>query len=446
MAQITNEHEGTFGLATCVTLIVGGMIGSAIFSLSGMTVYGAGPAAIVSWVIAAAIMLSYGLIVAELSEFFPKSGGVFVFPSKALGKSETTGKLWGWISTWGYFNANIVAIAFGAIYVAQYLGVGFQGFAGLQIPLAIAAILFCFVLNAVRFSITGRVNTVLVCGLAAPLLTFIIIAFTSGQWDTALLTPFFSQGAGGRTGFLSVVPVAMVAYGSIVSIAFMVSEVKNPARNVPRSIFIAMTIVVCLYVLVILATVGLVSTQFLEENPGMRFIPLYAEAFTKLSGIPWLVNVISVSAVLALLTTILVVMALTSRAIHAAAESGIIPKVFASNAKNGSPIAATALVALVSAVISCFTDFTEMIVKFAALFAAITMSINCVSLLAARSKFTHAPGDFRAPFGAVLPIVTLAVIIACYSFDIMAGGWVIWVYTAAWYALGLLIFAEHKLR
>jgi amino acid transporter len=55
MAQITNQHEGTLGLATCVMIIVGGMIGSAIFSLSGMTIYGAGPAAIVSWIIAAAI-------------------------------------------------------------------------------------------------------------------------------------------------------------------------------------------------------------------------------------------------------------------------------------------------------------------------------------------------------------------------------------------------------
>jgi amino acid transporter len=300
------------------------------------------------------------------------------------------------------------------------------------------------VLNSVRFSLTGKVNTVLVCALAATLLAFIIIAFTSGQWDSGLLTPFFSQGASGPTGFLSVVPVAMVAYGSIVSIAFMVSEVKNPARNVPRSILIAMAIVVCLYVLVILATVGLVSAQFLEDNPGMRFIPLYAAAFTKLAGIPWLVKVISVSAVLALLTTILVVMALTSRAIHAAAGSGIIPRVFATNAKNGSPIAATALVAALSAVVSCFPQFTATIVNFGALFAAITMSINCVSLLTARSKFTHAPGDFRAPFGAVLPVVTLAVIIACYVSDILGGGWVIWAYTAGWYALGLAIFAVRK--
>jgi amino acid transporter len=109
-------------------------------------------------------------------------------------------------------------------------------------------------------------------------------------------------------------------------------------------------------------------------------------------------------------------------------------------------IAATALVALLGAVVSCFTDFTQTIVNFGALFAAITMSINCVSLLVARKKFTHAPGDFRAPFGTVLPVVTLAVMLACYISDILGGGWVIWVYTAAWYAVGLLIFVERERR
>ena len=118
-----SNQGGSIGLIACVTMIAGGMIGSAIFSLSGLTIFLAGPAAILSWIIAAVIMLIYGLVVAELSTIFPKSGGVFVFPSKALGKTEKTGKLWGWISTWGYINANIVAIAFAAIYVATYLNV-----------------------------------------------------------------------------------------------------------------------------------------------------------------------------------------------------------------------------------------------------------------------------------------------------------------------------------
>ena len=76
------NNGGSLGLGACIAMLVGGMIGSAIFSLSGLTMYTAGPAAIVSWIIAAAVMLIYGLIVSELSTIFPHSGGDLFFQLK----------------------------------------------------------------------------------------------------------------------------------------------------------------------------------------------------------------------------------------------------------------------------------------------------------------------------------------------------------------------------
>ena len=105
--------------------------------------------------------------------------------------------------------------------------------------------------------------------------------------------------------------------------AFMVSEVKNPNKNAPKSILIALILVVSLYVGIILATVGMVSAEYLMENPGMQFIPLYAAAFTKLASIPWISKVISIAALFALLTTMLTVTSLTSRAVQATAEKGL---------------------------------------------------------------------------------------------------------------------------
>lgn len=439
-----NNQGGSLGLVACVTMITGGMIGSAIFSLSGLTVYQAGPSAILSWVIAASIMLIYGLVVAELSTIFPKSGGVFVFPSKALGKSEKTGRLWGWISTWGYINANIVAIAFAAIYVGTYLGVGFPVFADKQVLLALIAIGFCFMLNTLKFAVAGKMNNILVGGLIVTMLIFICVGIFGGSWDSSLLTPFFSQGIAGNAGFLRMVPTAMVGYGSIVAIAFMVSEVKNPNKNVPKSILIAMCIVVSLYALIILTTVGLITAGFLDENPGMRFIPLYAASFTKLTAYPWIAKVISVAAVLALLTTMLVVIALTSRAIQATAQSGLLPKKLAENGKTGTPLNATILVAVLGAIVSCFPDLTAEIVNLGALFAALTISINCVSLIAARKKNDYVPGNFKAPGGNVLPILVLVALIACYIPDIIGGGWKLWGYTILWYVIGLCIYAYYS--
>lgn len=435
-----NSQGGSLGLWTCVAMIAGGMIGSAIFSLSGLTIFQAGPSAILTWIIAAVIMLCYGLICAELSTRFPKSGGVFVFPVKSLGKSEKEGQFWGWISTWGYINANIVAIAFAAIYVGTYLSVGFPMFANMQVPLAIISVIIILALNSIKFSLAGKVNNLLVIGLAVSMIIYVIVSFTSGAWDSSMMTPFFTQGAGGSTGFLAVVPTAMVAYGSIVAMAFMVSEVKDPNRNVPKSILIAMIVVVVLYLGIIAATVGMVSAQFLTENPGMQFIPLYAAAFTKLTAYPWISKVISIAAVLALFTTMLTVMSLTSRAVQASAANGIMPKKLGENNKAGVPVYASILITVPCVVISCFPQLTSTIVSFAALFASVTISINIVSLLVARKKFELPEGAFRAPGGSVLPIVALVLIIVCYIPDIIGGGWMIWAYTIVWYIVGIIFY------
>ena len=435
-----NNSGGSLGLVTCVTMLAGGMIGSAIFSLSGLTIYKAGPAALITWVIAAVIMLGYGLIVAELSTIFPKSGGVFVFPRKTFSKNERTGKLLGWISVWGYINANVIAIAFAAIYVGTYLGAGFPMFANKQIPLAIGSVAIILILNCVKFSLAGKANTAMVLVLAVTMLIYAGVGLTSDAWDGSTLVPFFTQGVSGSGGFLASVPTAMVAYGSIVAMAFMVSEVRNPNKTVPQSILIAMLVVVCLFLSVLLSTVGLVSSGFLEENPGMSYIPLYAAAFTKLAHLTWLPKVISIAATLALFTTMLVVMALTSRAIQAAAQDGILPAKLGENSSAGVPAYAAILVAFASAAISCFPEQTETIVGFAALFASVTISINCISLIVARKTHERQPGEFRAPGGNALPVIALALIILCYIPDIIAGGWMIWAFTIVWYIVGIIIF------
>jgi amino acid transporter len=273
---------------------------------------------------------------------------------------------------------------------------------------------------------------------------FLITAFTSGAWDSSLFTPFFSQGAGGAGGFLQATPVAMVAYGTIVAAAFIVSEVKNPQRNIPASMLIALGIVMTLYILVIIATVGLVSAAFLEENPGMRYIPLYAACFTKLGAFPWLAKVVSVSAVLALLTTALVVMALTTRAVRAVSEAGLLPAWLSKSAKSGSPIPATILTAALSGIVACFPQFTNLIVNYGALFATITIVVNCVSLLCARKKDKNPSHTFRAPLGSFLPVATMVVLVLCYIPGIRTGGWQMWVYTAASYIVGFIIFALRR--
>lgn len=116
-----NKDSGKLGLVACIAILTGGCIGSAIFSLSGMTMYYAGPAAIITWIVAAIILGCYGVQVAELSVRYPHSGGVYVFPAKSLGK------FWGYLAAWGYIISNFIAVAFSAIYVAHLSGCWLRG-------------------------------------------------------------------------------------------------------------------------------------------------------------------------------------------------------------------------------------------------------------------------------------------------------------------------------
>lgn len=435
-----NNEGGSLNLLAAVAMIAGGMIGSAIFSLSGLTMFTAGPAAIVTWIIAALIMLCYGLVCAELATRFPESGGVFVFPTKALGKTEKEGRFWGWISVWGYFNANIVAVAFAAIYVGTYLSVGFPIFDGMQVPLAVGSVVLVYLMNIMKMSSLGKLNNVLVAGIVITMLIYIITSVVTGAFDTSSWVPFFSQGAGGTTGFLSAVPIAMTGYGSIVAVSFMVQEVKNPNKNVPRAVLIALAIVCLLYVGMVAATLGMLTVRYLTENPGMRFIPMYAAAFTKLSAIPWMSKVISISALLALITTMLVVMSLTARAMKAVSDTKLLPKAFGKMNGNGIPIFATTVVAVSAGIISCFPDFTEILVSLGALFAVVVTIMTNISLIAARKKFALPEGAFQAPLGATLPWISLILTLVCNISSVLSGNVQVYAFTIVWYVIGIIYY------
>lgn len=438
---MSNNENGKLGLLDSSTILIGGMIGSAIFSLSGVTILNAGPASIISWIIAAIVLFIYGLQTAELATIYPSSGGVFVFPAKALGKTNKSKQLIGWISAWAYLFGCLGGAAFSATYVGTYLGVAFPSLNNAQVIIALASVIICGLLNLFNLSVTGKANTVLTLVLIATMVGFVAIAFSSGKWDASLFTPFFTQGSSGSLGFLTAVPIAMVAYGSIVAVAFMVGQIKDPNKTIPKAMSIAMGVVAVMYVLVIVAVLGLVTAQFLNENPGMTYIPLYAAAFTSLSSIPWLTKLISVSAVLALITTIIVLIQLSARTLQAAAIDKVLPKCFAKeNEKTKVATVSTVVVIIGIGLLAAFPSFTNMIVNLGALSSALVIAIICITVLAARKQNAHVEGRFKAPGGSVLPVITLILLVACYVPDIINGGWKIWAYTAGYMLLGYIIY------
>lgn len=432
------KNAGKLGLLASSAILIGGMFGSAIFSLSGVTIAMAGPAAIISWVIAAGILFLYGLLTAELSTIFPNSGGVFMFPAKSLGKTAAQGRLWGWVSSWAYLFGSFGGAAFSAIYVGIYLGVSFPATVPWQVPISIGVVLLCGLLNVFNITVAGKASTTLTVSLIVAMLIFAGAGLFSGSWNPANLTPFFTQGRGGPLGFVSAIPLAMVAYSSIVAAAFMVGEIKNPNKTVPKAMSIAMGVVLSLYVLIMLTTLGLVSAVQLMEM-GMEYVPLFAAAYTALSHLPWMPYLISIAAVLALINNIMVFITLLSRTVQATAASGVLPAPLAKIGPTGTPLYATLACTAVLAVLAAFPSAIDYLIGMGTLCSAIVVITICLSILAARKK-NPGKSTFHAPGGGALPVVMMAVIVACYIPDILAGGWQLWALTLAYFAVGMLIY------
>ena len=285
----------------------------------------------------------------------------------------------------------------------------------------------------------GKFNNVLVGLLIITMLLFSGIALSHGNFNFDNFSNFFDGGMG-KTGWIQAIPNAMVAYGSVVAIAFMVGQVKDPNRTVPKSMAIALIIVVSLYLLMIVGTLGHITTQFLVDNPGMRFIPMFAAAWTSMTNVPWLSKLISVSAFIALITTMLVVQNLNALTIPAMAEAGALPKVLAKSNKNGAPSAGIILAAVVAGILSCQPSWTELLVNLGSIAAAVTVVIVCYSLIASRKQMPSIEGNYKAPGGNALSWATIIVIVASYIPAIFNGGAQMWIFTAIIYIVGILIY------
>lgn len=436
------KKTNKIGIFTSTTTLIGGMIGSAIFSLSGITMYDAGPASVIAWILAGLIMLIYGLLMAEMAAYYPKSGGTYVFPSRAIGGEK--GKIFGWLSCWGTIILNIIAVSFAAIFVGQYLSMYFDWANGMQIPFAIISVAVITILNIIKFSTAGKINNVLVAILIITIAIYVCVALFGGNFDSSKLVPFFTQGYHGPGGILISIPTAIVGYGAIISIAFMVEEVKEPKKTIPIASIIAIIVVITIYSLMIISTMGLVTAQFLSENPNMQYIPIFAACFVFLQNTPWLAGVVSISAVVALLTSMHVCMSMNTRTIQAAAIDGILPKIFEKQNKQGVAILPVFATAICSAAISFFPSFTNEIVSFGVIFNVFTICVCVISLMIARKKNKLPNGAFRLAGGNFWPIVLLIILIACNIVDIFSGNIGLYVFTAIFILIALIIYFIRK--
>ncbi len=248
-----NELQRDLGFWSALTIGAGTMIGAGIFLLAGRAIELAGPAALLSYLVAGVVCMLTAAAAAELATGMPTSGGDYYFVSRSLGAA------FGAVSGVGIWLSLTVAIAFYLVGTGEFLA---QVSPVPEVVGALAGAALLLVLNVVGAKVSGSAQVVIVLALMTILGVFVAGGILEA--DTAKLTPFMPEGSG---AVLSTTALVFVSFLGFVKIAAVAEEIKEPAKNLPRALIGSVALVTALYVLIVLVVAGVFTQETIREIP-----------------------------------------------------------------------------------------------------------------------------------------------------------------------------------
>jgi APA family basic amino acid/polyamine antiporter len=311
------------GLWMATALVVGNMVGSGIFTLPAVLSGEAGPASIVALVFTGIGAMLLALVFANLGRAYPKTGGPYHYARRAFGDFV------GFQTAWAYWIAAWVGNAAIAVAFAGYLGV-FWGDVNtkkwLAALAAVAAVWLFTLVNIVGARETGWAQVVTTVLKFVPLAVIGIVGLfyiKSGNF-----TPFAPAKGGFDWHINAAATLALWAFIGLESATVPAEEVKDPERTIPRATILGTLATTILYVVALVAIVGVLSPAVLGGSSAPfadAANAMWAGTFLGLAWGKWIALVAMAATLGALNGWIL----LTARVSLAAADDGLFPKPFA---------------------------------------------------------------------------------------------------------------------
>ncbi len=420
--KASKHHEGglarTMGLFPLTMIGVGATIGTGIFFTMVEAVPKAGPAVVLSFLIAALTAGLTALCYAELSFRIPASGSSYSFAYATLGEFAAFIMAACLLLEYG-LAASATAIGWSS-YLNNFLGNAFdwQIPEMLRTPMFVSTpagveihpgqfnlppvllVLMCCILLVRGTKESATTNAIMVLIKLAILLFFVVIAFTG--FDAANFTPFFntdtSKGMNGMAGVAAGAGLVFFSFIGLDTVATAGEEVKDPTRNVPIGILAALGVVTVFYMLVAFAAVGAQPAHMFEgQEAGLSVI------LQNVTGSAWPALVLSAGAVISVFSVTLVTIYGQTRILYAISRDGLIPATFQRvNPRTLAPVSNTVIVSIVVALVAALVDssFLWDMVSMGTLTAFIVVSI-AVPVLRHREGEALTKG-FRVPFGPYL--------------------------------------------
>ena len=458
------KNLGTWDLIVFGVSVV---IGAGIFTIAAETAGDvSGPSVSLAFVLAAIACGLAGLCYAEFASTVPVAGSAYTY------SYATFGEFIAWIIGWDLVLEFAVAAAYVSTGWSQYLQEVF-GLLGLGIqtklelgPLEVnwGAMLLVAVLGtllALGTKLSARVSLVITV-IKVSVVVFVVIAGLS-YIDPSNYTPFIPPAQpeieggspleqsllsiflGGQTsnygvfGLLAGASLVFFAFIGFDVVATTAEETRDPQRNAPRGIFGSLLICTVLYVAVALVVTGMANYTELASNGGES--ATLATAFS-LHGVSWAAAIISIGALIGLITVVMVLMLGQIRVLFAMSRDRLMPHGLAKTSpQRGTPVRATVLVSIVVLLVAGLfpAERLEEMVNAGTLFAFVLVSAGVMILRRTRPDL---PRGFRAP---LVPLVPVLAILACLWLMLNLSA-LTWVRFLIWMAVGLVVYFVYGYR
>lgn len=455
----------TLGKWELTAIGVGAVIGGGIFVLTGVAANQyAGPALALSFILAGTGCLFAALCYAEFSSILPVSGSAYAY------SYGTIGEFFAWFIGWNLIleymmGATTVAVSWSKYFVkllhlsgihnlpawlltdpvtareeALKLGVQAPSFS-INLPAALIVWVITFILvRGIKES--AKTNNIIVAIKVAAVLFVVVAGFAyinPANWQPFIPDRIVDSSGAGHYGFSGVLTAAGIVFFAFIgfdAVSTQSQESVNPTRDIPFAIISSLIICTLLYILVSLTLTGMVRYSALDLGAPV------ASAFSAV-GLNWASLLITIAAVIGLISVMLVMLLSQTRIFLNMAKDGLLPAgIFAViHPRFKTPWKSTLLVGAVASVVAAVTPI-EKATKMTSIGTLFAFAMICAAVLILRKR---QPGIHRPFKVKYLPLVAISGIgfnmFLMFSLDIST-----WFRLLAWSAIGIAIYFLYSAR